>query len=41
MKPIAVEVSVDTAFENGSFRHPVRLLRLRPDMDAGDVAAPV
>lgn len=33
IKPVAAEVSADTAFENGSFRHPVRLIRLRPDMD--------
>lgn len=33
VKPVAMEVSADTAFENGSFRHPVRFLRLRPDLE--------
>ena len=33
VQPLVAEVSADTAFENGSFRHPVRFLRLRPDLD--------
>lgn len=33
VEPVAMEISADTAFENGSFRHPVRFLRLRPDLD--------
>ena len=33
VEPVVAEVSADTAFENGSFRHPVRFLRLRPDQD--------
>lgn len=38
--PVTVEVSADTAFENGSFRHPVRFLRLRPDLDPDGATGP-
>ncbi|WP_331729106.1 ATP-dependent DNA ligase (plasmid) [Streptomyces avidinii] len=34
---LVAEVDVDTAFDLGRHRHPVRYLRLRDDMDAGDV----
>lgn len=32
-----VEVAVDTAFERGRWRHPVRFVRVRTDVDAGEV----
>ncbi len=31
------EVTADTALQAGKFRHPLRYLRHRPDMDADDV----
>lgn len=38
--PVVVEVSADTAFTGTSFRHPLRFLRVRPDMDPRDVVLP-
>lgn len=35
VQPVAAEVSADSAFENGSYRHPLRFIRLRPDLDTG------
>jgi hypothetical protein len=34
---LVVEVSVDTAFDRGRWRHLARYVRLRPDVDARDV----
>ncbi|WP_406291902.1 hypothetical protein [Embleya sp. NBC_00896] len=34
---MVAEVAVDTAFDEGRWRHPVRLLRLREDMAPVDV----
>lgn len=38
--PVVVEVSADTAWSGSSFRHPLRLLRVRPELSPGDVALP-
>lgn len=38
VEPLVVEVSADTAFENGAFRHPLRFGRLRPDLDPGSIS---
>jgi ATP-dependent DNA ligase len=41
VKPVVVvEVSADTALHAGSFRHPVRYLRHRPDLHPTDVPSP-
>lgn len=40
VEPLVVEVSADTAFENGAFRHPLRFSRLRPDLDPASVSGP-
>lgn len=38
VEPVLVaEVSVDAAVDSGRYRHPVRYVRLRPDMSVGDV----
>ena len=34
---VVVEVAVDTAFEHGRFRHAVRWIRTREDVDRADV----
>ncbi|MFI6587443.1 ATP-dependent DNA ligase [Embleya sp. NPDC050493] len=34
---LVAEVAVDSAFEGGQWRHPIRLLRLREDVDPVDV----
>jgi hypothetical protein len=34
---LVVEVSVDTAFDQGRWRHLARFVRIRPDVDARDV----
>ncbi|MFI6582825.1 hypothetical protein [Embleya sp. NPDC050493] len=43
MMPVAptmvAEICVDTAFENGKWRHPIRLVRVRDDMTPGDMPA--
>jgi ATP-dependent DNA ligase len=38
--PIVVEVSADTAWSGQSFRHQLRYLRARPELDPADVQAP-
>lgn len=40
VEPVVVEVSADVAWSGSSFRHPLRFLRARPDLDPADVAAP-
>ncbi|MFJ8746201.1 hypothetical protein ACIRL2_43445 [Embleya sp. NPDC127516] len=35
---LVAEIAVDSAFEHGKWRHPIRLLRLRDDLDPADVA---
>lgn len=40
VEPIVVEVSADTAFSGRSFRHPLRYLRARPELNVDDVALP-
>lgn len=37
VEPVVAEVSADMALTNGAFRHGVRFLRLRPDLDPGEV----
>ena len=34
---LVVEIVADEAYERGRFRHPVRHLRLRPDLGTADV----
>lgn len=34
---VVVEVSADTGLQAGVFRHPLRYVRLRPDLDPGDI----
>lgn len=40
VEPLVVEVAADTAWTGRAFRHPLRLLRARPDVDPSDVEAP-
>lgn len=40
VEPIVVEVSADTAWSGRSFRHALRFLRPRPDLDPAEIAAP-
>jgi ATP-dependent DNA ligase len=40
IEPVVVEVSADTAWSGQSFRHALRYLRIRPELDAADVHAP-
>jgi hypothetical protein len=40
VEPLVVEVSADVALSGGSFRHPVRLLRARPELPPTDVRLP-
>jgi ATP-dependent DNA ligase len=40
VEPVVVEVSADVAWTGSSFRHPLRFVRLRPDMEPSDVALP-
>ncbi|MFF2347542.1 ATP-dependent DNA ligase [Pseudarthrobacter sp. NPDC058119] len=40
VEPLVVEVSADTAWSGSSFRHPLRLLRVRPELSPADVALP-
>jgi ATP-dependent DNA ligase len=35
--PLVVEVSADTAIDNGVLRHPARLIRARPDLTVADL----
>ncbi|WP_264669567.1 ATP-dependent DNA ligase [Arthrobacter sp. VKM Ac-2550] len=39
IEPIVVEVSADTAWSGQSFRHPLRYLRYRGELDPADVSA--
>lgn len=38
--PMVVEVSADTAWSGSSFRHPLRLLRVRPELSPAEVKLP-
>lgn len=40
VEPIVVEVSADVAFSGTSWRHPLRYLRPRPDLDPQQVQGP-
>lgn len=40
VEPVVVEVSADVAWSGTSFRHPLRFVRTRPDVDPADVATP-
>ena len=37
--PVVVEVAADVAWDGRVFRHPVRFVRVRPDVDPADVRA--
>ncbi|WP_197061846.1 hypothetical protein [Sinomonas humi] len=39
IEPVAVEVSADAARTGIAFRHAVRLLRFRPDIDPATIRA--
>ncbi|KRF04358.1 ATP-dependent DNA ligase [Arthrobacter sp. Soil782] len=40
VEPIIVEVSADTAFSGRTFRHPLRFLRVRPELHPDEVSSP-
>jgi hypothetical protein len=40
VEPLVVEVSADTAWSGRSFRHPLRILRARPELSPADVILP-
>jgi hypothetical protein len=40
VEPLVVEVSADLAWSGRSFRHPVRILRARPELVPADVRFP-
>ncbi|EMY33575.1 ATP dependent DNA ligase [Arthrobacter crystallopoietes BAB-32] len=40
VEPIVIEVSADVAWSGKSFRHPLRFLRARPELDADEVELP-
>lgn len=40
VEPFVVEVSADVAWSGWAFRHPVRYVRVRPEMSPGDVELP-
>ena len=40
VEPVVVEVSADTAWSGRSFRHPLRVLRARPELSPADVSLP-
>jgi hypothetical protein len=40
VEPVVVEVSADTAWSGRSFRHALRLLRVRPELHPDDVTPP-
>lgn len=40
VEPVVIEVSADTAWSGRSFRHPLRLLRVRPELSPADVTLP-
>ena len=37
VEPVVVEGSADTAWSGRSFRHPLRILRARPELSPSDV----
>ncbi|WP_309070284.1 ATP-dependent DNA ligase [Arthrobacter sp.] len=41
VEPLVVEVSADTAFSGSSFRHALRYIRARPELDPASVVVPV
>ncbi|WAH98180.1 hypothetical protein [Arthrobacter sp. MMS18-M83] len=41
VEPVVVEVSADVAWSGRSFRHPVRLLRVRPELNPDEISSPV
>lgn len=40
VEPVVVEVSADVAWSGRAFRHPLRMLRVRPELDPDDVQVP-
>ena len=40
VEPLVVEVSADVAWSGRSFRHPLRYLRARPELDSAAVTVP-
>lgn len=40
VEPFVIEISADTAWTGTTFRHPVRYLRIRPDLIPADVSPP-
>ncbi|MEV7135854.1 ATP-dependent DNA ligase [Arthrobacter sp. NPDC093128] len=40
VEPVVVEVSADTAWSGRSFRHPLRLVRARPELSPADISLP-
>jgi hypothetical protein len=40
VEPVVVEVSADTAWSGRSFRHPLRLVRARPELSPADTGLP-
>jgi hypothetical protein len=39
-EPIVIEVTVDVAWSGRSFRHPLRFIRARSELDPDDVEFP-
>ncbi|WP_155854527.1 hypothetical protein [Arthrobacter sp. MA-N2] len=37
VEPLVIEVSVDVAWSGKAFRHPIRYVRARPELDPSDV----
>jgi hypothetical protein len=40
VEPLVVEVSADVAWSGRAFRHPLRLLRARPELEPDEVELP-
>lgn len=40
VEPVVVEVAADVAWSGWAFRHPLRFVRLRPEVDPGEVKMP-
>jgi hypothetical protein len=40
VEPLVVEVSADTAWSGRSFRHPLRVVRARPELSPTDIVLP-
>ena len=40
VEPVVVEVSADSAWSGRSFRHPLRLVRARPELSPADISLP-